>query len=163
MLRQPDMDDIDVEAAALRGRAVQDPAFDEGGEAQDHHSSHSSLIPTSTADGKQHETLQRMAQALTEKLLGCLMTLVQEELHNSRESHELFAPASSQKGATLESQMELEVDHEGLGKEEDRENRPRQEQVPSDSLQSPTHAPDNKGTSGRIHGKFESIAPQGPT
>ncbi|KAL8887307.1 MAG: hypothetical protein Q9215_005094 [Flavoplaca cf. flavocitrina] len=123
------MDHIDVEAVALHENIGEDSAFDGGSEDQGHQNSYP-LTPSSHGEGKQHETLQRLAQAVTDTLLQCLKRLVHEELCQEAEGPvELSMPAPSEADAVAgaprtisRSQLKSDQDHESLGRQEDLRN-----------------------------------------
>lgn len=164
-----DTDHIDVEAAAVSAGAARDLALAEDSGAQDYRTSYS-LVPTPTKDGKQHESIQRIAHAVTDRLLRCLKVLVQEEFHNGETPLDLLVLASSERDALAgapeilpESQAKLDLGHERPGKKEGCGNTPRQEQSSSDSSEGTANALRIEDMNKPSQDKNEHNAPNGPT
>lgn len=163
------MDHVDVEAAAVPASAARDLAIAEDSGAQGHHAGYS-LVPTPTNDGKQHESMKRIAHAVTDRLLRCLTALVQEEFHNAETPLELLVPASSETDALAgalenitESQAKPDVGHDGQGREEDLGNKPFHKQMSSISLHDTASVQHIEDENNRNQKKDENSAPQDPT
>ncbi|KAL8896323.1 MAG: hypothetical protein Q9192_003152 [Flavoplaca navasiana] len=125
------MDHVDVEAVALNKNAGHDLESDEDAEGQGRHISHP-MNQTLLEERKQQATLHRMAQAMTDTLIRCLKTLLQEDVRRPEGSIELLVSQSSEGDATAgapntisELQSKCGLGHESLDEEE----------KPQDSLQ----------------------------
>lgn len=160
------MDHIDVEAAAVPARSTR--GFAENSGAQDHDTSYS-MIPTPTNDGKQHENIQRIAHAVTDRLLRCLRVLVQEELHNTEAPLELLVLASSERNALAgapenspESQTKLDVRQGNHDNEEERGYRPLHKQVSSGLVEAKDIATNNEDKNSHKQGKIKCNPSQNP-
>ncbi|KAL8838978.1 MAG: hypothetical protein Q9176_004784 [Flavoplaca citrina] len=118
------MDHVDVEAVALNKNAGHDLESDEDAEAQGRRISHP-MNQTLLEERKQQETLHRMAQAMTDILVRCLKTLMQEDVRMPEGSIEVLVSQSSEGDATAgapnpipELQSKCELGHESIHEEE---------------------------------------------
>ncbi|KAL9024851.1 MAG: hypothetical protein Q9180_007786, partial [Flavoplaca navasiana] len=161
------MDHTDVEAVALHEKVGEDSAFDGGSEDQGHQTSRP-LISSSRGEGKQQETLQGLAQAVTDTLLQCLKRLVHEELcQEANGPVELSMPAPPEAdavagapGTISRSRLKPDQDHESLGRQEDLRNTLQQHDAISGFVLEKVEALKSEDQNGRSQDRINVL--QGP-
>ncbi|KAL8672625.1 MAG: hypothetical protein Q9168_002935 [Polycauliona sp. 1 TL-2023] len=160
------MDHTDVEAATDRDNAAQDMIVGESNEAQRDRTRYS-LIRTLAGDDTRHESVQRIASTLADRLIGYLNIFVREELHNPEVPLQLIVPESSERDAVagaVETTSGLHVQDGGkLDKEHDNGDKQHQKELCSQSSPVTVKVPNVETENSRIDGTFKQKGHQDAT